>query len=336
MVRLVNPAANEQAMSLQYMDDPSLTRALNAYAASQYTGHVQYSATVANHVHFSDWRTHSIMEGIAKAQCQHEEQLKSMRVIWTIQRYMRGWLARRKYLRHKASLQAFVVKLQYQVQRKAAIHIQSVGRGFSARKLLKRLRAEEAARLEAENTKTKKKKKGPKGPVDPLQALMKDQQLFLKGMTAFLQFCYDDALSSFDKHLKKHQGERITERLMERCQAGKAAVLEQAKNEAEAKKAEAASKPAEGTKAVGKAPKAAALLTPEVSITNVNNEMRRSSAFAPPPPAASAAKPKGPARAPPGKQPQLAAADKVVAAPVAAKSEVPTLPQIKAPPKRTR
>lgn len=37
-------------------------------------------------------------------------------------------------------------------------------------------------------------------------------------MTAFLEFRYDDALAALDKHLKKHQGERVTERLIERCQ----------------------------------------------------------------------------------------------------------------------
>ena len=328
--KIVDRASNEKAMSLQVVGDVTLNHALNAVSDGE-------TANIANELDFVEWRAASIRDELLRREQIRSDEAQKAWVIRTLQRYVRGWLVRRKYLRHKASLQKFIDKLQFQVQSEAALKIQKMVRVFLARRERDVLRAEALARQAEEEEKSKKKKK--KGAaaaaaanMDPLQLYMKENEQFLKGYSAFLVYRYDEAVGAIEKHLKKNELDKVAERLLERCKAGKAELAEQAKKAKAAKKAE-------GKKGSGKK-------EPKPAAAPAATESKPSSASKSERPRSTGSAGKGKAGEKPsvaplplaksrqgsaskGRLPQVAA-DIAPAAPLAERSSTPTLPSISA------
>eukprot|EP01012_Entosiphon_sulcatum_P056474 TRINITY_DN80147_c0_g1_i1.p1 TRINITY_DN80147_c0_g1~~TRINITY_DN80147_c0_g1_i1.p1 ORF type:complete len:407 (+),score=60.37 TRINITY_DN80147_c0_g1_i1:79-1221(+) len=225
-------------MTLRVLDDPTLSR---TELLSESRGGYDGSHGVANTLLFSAWRAESLADELSLRQQQQAEQKRKEWVVLTIQRVVRGWLQRRKYLRHKQHLQRMLARIKLATETAAVRRIQRQARGFLARRKLRKLRAQAAKRAQEEEAKKKKKRPAPgpwrKEASRPASAageeenpVLRELEQFLKGLEAYWAFKYDDAIACFERHLKKVETvDKVSERLLERCKAGKADQLAQAK-----------------------------------------------------------------------------------------------------------
>lgn len=248
---LVHPASHQHAIKLDVIQDPKLKDTLLSKDALLGSDRGKGdngsccggSRGLAQELDFSGWRADSLREEIRLRQKNTEDQQRKASVVVTIQRYVRGWLKRRKYLRHRDQLRSLLRRLMLKHQTNATLLLQRMVRGMFARRQRRAMLAElQRVRDEEQDQDKKKKAKGKKklddSSLSHVQLLVKDGELFIKGFTAYWAFRYDEGISALDKFLKKFPEDKIAERLLERCRCGKVAVAEEVKRaKAQAKEA---------------------------------------------------------------------------------------------------
>eukprot|EP01062_Namystynia_karyoxenos_P071301 TRINITY_DN66767_c0_g1_i1.p1 TRINITY_DN66767_c0_g1~~TRINITY_DN66767_c0_g1_i1.p1 ORF type:complete len:315 (+),score=111.67 TRINITY_DN66767_c0_g1_i1:92-946(+) len=190
-----------------------------------------------------DFREHAVLNELAGQRRRLVDTSQQVDSARRIQASVRGWLARRRFLRHKAQLRDLLNQLKVARETEAVTAAQKMVRGFLAKWELRKAQEEDDRRREEADARKKKKKPAPKKKAGgtggkPLSEMTRAERIcareqpFLDGWDAFAAGVdnsnfrtvlpdggirkIEEAIKLWDKAVKAAPGDMVTRRMHER------------------------------------------------------------------------------------------------------------------------